>query len=137
MKKIITRSAYKPRGWKNHGGPLPRNIPEPKWFTDPTHRAKCVAGDFFEMTKGPISATRATTLDALRMKKYYSYFIRQNFKKDIEWLLEHAMAPLEHLFHDHHFYDSTWYHKKKALETDDQPSVDPKENRARKNLLSM
>ena len=82
--------------------PYPPHIPEPKWFADPTHRAKCIAGSFFEMTKGPVSPTRATKLDALRMKKYYSYFIKQNCKKDIEWLLEHAMAPLEHLFDDHH-----------------------------------
>ena len=132
MKKFITHTKYKPRGWKNHGGSLPANIPEPKWFADPTHRAKCVAGSFFEMTKGPISATRATKLDALRMKKYYSYFIKQNCKKPIEWLLEHAIAPLDHLFDDHHHCDSSWCHKKKATETDNEPPVDPTDDRNKK-----
>ena len=64
MKKIISHPEYKDRGWKNHGGSLPLDIPEPNWFADPTHRAKCVAGAFFEMTKGPMSDTRATKLDA-------------------------------------------------------------------------
>ena len=132
MKKYITHAEYKPRGWKNHGGSLPNHIPAPKWFADPTHRAKCVAGAFFEMTKGPKSSTRATKLDALRMKKYYSYFIKQNCKKDINWLLEHAMAPLNHLFDDHPLCDSSWCHKKKALDNADQPPVDDKEERNKK-----
>ena len=81
MKKYTTHAEYKNRGWKNHGGSLPNDIPTPKWFADPTHRAKCVAGAFFEITKGAKSATRADTLDALRMKKYFSYFFKQNCKK--------------------------------------------------------
>ncbi len=101
MKKYISHPEYKARGWKNRGGSLPLDIPVPNWFADPTHRAKCVAGAFFEMTKGPQSDTRSTKLDALRMKKYYSYFIKQNCKKDIEWLMNHAMTPLNHLFDDH------------------------------------
>ena len=42
---------------------------------------------FFETVKGPASPTRATKLDALRMKKYYGYFIKQNRTKPLEWLL--------------------------------------------------
>ena len=47
IKKYLTYPRYKRRGWKNHGGCLPLHITEPKWFADPTHRAKCVAGVFF------------------------------------------------------------------------------------------
>ena len=77
IKKYVSYPKYAARGWKNTGGVLPSFIPEPKWLADPTHRAKCVAGVFFEMTKGAASDTRATKLDALRMKKYYSYFIKR------------------------------------------------------------
>ena len=135
MKKYITHPHYKPRGWKNHGGSLPLDIPVPQWFADPTHRAKCVAGSFFEMTKGAKSDTRATKIDALRMKKYYSYFIKQNSSKKIEWLLQHALAPLDHLFDDHRLCDSSWCHKKRLLEekntTDnaDSPVADDKNER--------
>ena len=106
-------------------------MPVPTWFADPTHRAKCVAGAFFEMTKGPISSTRATKLDALRMKKYYSYFIKQNCKKDLKWIMDHAMAPLNHLFDDHILCNSAWCHKKKLMETteNDGPPIDPLEQR--------
>lgn len=65
------------------------------WFADPTHRAECEAGAFFVITKGPIFPIRVTKLDALQMKKYYSYFVNNMFKKDITWLLLHAMAPIE------------------------------------------
>ena len=130
MKKYITHAQYKERGWKNHGGSLPSDIPEPNWFADPTHRAKCVAGAFFEMTKGAKTDIRATKLDALRMKKYYSYFIKQNCTKEMEWLLEHAMAPLDHLFDNHHLCDSTWCHKKKVV--NEKLPVDPKEERNNK-----
>ena len=108
LKKYMTHPRYLPRGWKNHGGNLPIGIREPKWFADPTHRAKCVAGAFFEMTKGPATEIRATKLDALRMKKYYSYFIKQNRTKDIEWIVDHALAPLDHMFGDHHLCSTSW-----------------------------
>ena len=85
------------------------------------------------MTKGAKTDTRATKIDALRMKKYYSYFIKQNCKKPIEWLLEHAMAPLEHLFDDHHLCDSTWCHKKKLLDEENTiPAVDDHAERSKK-----
>ena len=80
----MTYPAYAPAGWVNHGGCLPSYLIEPSWFADPTHRAKCVAGVFFEMTKVGPKETRASKLDALRMKKYYSYFIKQNRHKSID-----------------------------------------------------
>ena len=60
---------------------------ETKWFDDPTHRAKYVAGIFFEMTKSGSKETKTSNLDALRMKKYYSYFIKQTVTHlSIYWL---------------------------------------------------
>ena len=46
LKQYLSHPWYKPNGKKNHGGELPLEIPEPKWFADPTHRAKCVADGF-------------------------------------------------------------------------------------------
>ena len=116
MKKFISHFKTRPRGKVNIGGCLPSTIPEPNWYADPTHRAKCVAGAFFELTKGRKSAKRAHKLDAFRMKKYYSYYIKQNRSKGIEWLAKHAMAPLNHLFDDHSLCTSSWCHKKRKLE---------------------
>ena len=95
------------KGVKSHGESLPNDNNTPKYFADPTHRAKYLAGTFVEMTKGAKSVTKADKLDALRMKKYYSYFVEQNCKKDMEWLMEYIMTPLDHLFYDHHLCDST------------------------------
>ena len=47
------------------------------------------------------------------MKKYYSYFIKQNRRKGIAWLIEHAMAPLDHMFDDHSLCNSSWCHRKR------------------------
>ena len=95
MKKYLTHPEKRPTGKKNIGGRLPKQIPVPKWFADPTHRAKCVAGAFFYLIK---CNKKMTKLDALRLKKYYSYFIKQNRHKTLEYLQEHSMAPLYHLF---------------------------------------
>ena len=116
MRSYIDHHKTKPRGKKNIGGSLPSHIPVPNWYADPTHRAKCVAGSFFDLTKGPKSETRANKLDAFRMKKYYSYFIKQNRSKGLAWLVKHAMSPLDHMFDNHSLCHSSWCHKKRILE---------------------
>ena len=60
------------------------------------------------MTKGGPAETRASKLDALRMKKCYSYFIKQNRSKPLEWLEANAMDPLNHLFGNHTLCSSNW-----------------------------
>ena len=74
IKNCLTHPEKRPTGKKNIGGRLPAEIPVPKWFADPTHRAKCVAGAFFDLVK---VHKKMTKLDALRLKKYYSYYINK------------------------------------------------------------
>ena len=75
MKKVLTHPSTLSRGKVNQGGILPQQIDVPTWFSDPNHRAKCVGGMVFDL----ISSTKSMhKLDALRLKKYYSYFIKQN-----------------------------------------------------------
>ena len=109
MKKYLTHPAKRPRGEVNIGGRLPREIPAPKWFADPTHRAKCVAGKFFNYNK---TEKKMSKLDCLRLKKYYSYYIKCNRNKSVEGMMENIMAPLDHLFDDHRHCESSWCHKK-------------------------
>ena len=78
MKSYIKHPKTRPKGKKNIGGSFPKHIPVPNWYADPTHRAKFMAGLFFELTKGKKAEVRGNKLDTLRMKKYYSYFINQN-----------------------------------------------------------
>ena len=72
MKKYLTHPDKRPTGAVNIGGRLPKEIPVPKWFADPTHRAKCVAGKFFKYNA---TNSKMTKLDCLRLKNYYSYYI--------------------------------------------------------------
>ena len=65
MKNYVAHPEYKQRGWKNYGEYLPSDIPVPNWFTDPTHRAKCVTGAYFDMTKRAKTDTSATKLNTL------------------------------------------------------------------------
>jgi hypothetical protein len=49
---------------------------------------------------------------------YYGWLLKQNRDKDIKWMLEHIMAPLEHLFNDHHLCNSNWCPVKRSEEND-------------------
>ena len=46
LKKYTKHLHYLPNEKTNIGEHLPLHIPEPSWFADLTHRAKCVAGVF-------------------------------------------------------------------------------------------
>ena len=45
--------------------------------------------------------TKLKMIDAMRMKKYIGCYITQNRQGN-------AIAPVEHLFDEHSFYDSSW-----------------------------
>ena len=64
------------------------------------------------MVKGRTSPTRATKLDALRIKKYCGYFIKQNRNKPLEWLHTHAMAQCDYLFNNRHLCSDSWCYMK-------------------------
>ena len=83
IKKYISHPKYKPNGKNNIGGSLPDNISVPKQYVDPTRRSKSVAGAFLELTKEKKTEIQAHKLDVFCMKKYYSYYIKQNCSKGI------------------------------------------------------
>ena len=59
------------------------------------------------------------------MKKYYSYFIKQNRTKSVNFLVANAMAPLNHLFGNHDFCSLNWYSYEAAIEkTNKDETVD-------------
>ena len=85
MKKVISHPYTLPRGQINKGGLLPVQIIIPVWFCDPNYRSKCVGNMVFEL----VSRTKELTkLDALRLKKYYQYYIKQNRGKGLQYLQE-------------------------------------------------
>ena len=48
------------------------------------------------------------TIDALRIKKYYSIYISQNKTKSFQDFVSNCRAPIEHFFDDHTSCDPTW-----------------------------
>ena len=98
LKKYFKHSKYKHRGTKTYGECLPSFIFKLNWYTNPNpnQRTKCVARIVFDLTKALISETRATKFDALRIKKYNGYIMKQNRTKSLN-----TMAPLNHLFDVH------------------------------------
>ena len=113
MRKVMSHPFTLPRGRKNKGGMLPRQINVPNWFYDPNHRAKCVGGMVFDLVSKHKTMNK---LDALRLKKYYQYYIKQNRTKGIEHLRKYRLCPLEHLFDNHEFCDDAWCEKKRKEE---------------------
>ena len=63
---------------KMSAGRLDKTVPEPKWLADPTHRTKCVAKPIYALAAANKSKSHVTKLDAMRIKKYYAYFIKQS-----------------------------------------------------------
>ena len=78
MRKYLAHPDKKPAGRKNIGECLPKEIPVPEWYTDPTHRVKCVLDSLFELVK---SVKKMRKLDALKLKKYYLYYIKMKRKR--------------------------------------------------------
>ena len=53
------------------------------------------------------------------MKRYLGYWLKQNRLKSIEWMMEHADAPLNHMFNDHSLCDPSWcWIKEKHMKND-------------------
>ena len=95
MKQVLSHSWTLPRGRVNKGGILPAQIHLPCWFVDPNHRGKCVGNMVFDLVS---KHKHINKLDALHLKKYYQYYIKQNRHKGMNHLRKYRMCPLEHLF---------------------------------------
>ena len=63
---------------------------------------------------------KMTELDCLCIKKYYYYYIKTLWKKNVEDIMDHSMAPLDHLFDNHKHCDSCWCHAKRIEENPKQ-----------------
>lgn len=56
-------------------------------------------------TKDP---NKCKIVDATRIKRYTSYYIRQNRPGPLLDFIANAKAPIEHLFNDHTWCSSSW-----------------------------
>ena len=85
----------------NKGGKLPNNILTPIFLADPSHRIKVMLKPIFAMVTDTKDPDKCKAVDAARIKRYASYYIRQNREKPLAEFVKNARAPIEHLFNDH------------------------------------
>ena len=87
---------------------LSLHIPQPTFLADPSHRTKVVVKAIFILAHMPKSQSECTTIDALRIKKYYGYMIKQARTMTMGELKNRCKAVIEHLFNDHTYCDLSW-----------------------------
>ena len=87
---------------------LSRNVPQPVFLADPCHRVKAMVKPIFARVSKTKDLNRIRNIDAMRIKKYTSYHIMQNRQDNLEKFVANATAPIEHLFNNHIYCDSSW-----------------------------
>ena len=94
---------------KSSKGKLDEEILDPSFLADPSHIVKVVAKHIFSIVK-EIRAQRCgcTKADALRIKKYWWYMIKNNREKKIEDLSEASKVSLEKIFNCHENCIAEW-----------------------------
>ena len=97
---------------KNNGGLVSDEIEIPNFLADPSHRIKCIIRSVYKLVKKNKDPNSIKTIDAMRLKKYLSCYIRQCRTEDFETFFANRYAALEHLFDNHVHCNGAWcYHK--------------------------
>ena len=90
------------------GGKLAETTPTPRFLTDPGHRIKVIGKALFGLVTKTKNIDEVRTVDVLRLKKYFSFYISQNKHKSFDEFKRNIRSPIEHLFGDHTYCDSSW-----------------------------
>ena len=122
MMKHLIHPVIRPINKTTLGDYLPKEINVPQWFIDLIYRTKCIICTFFEIVKSIKSMKK---LDALRLKKYYSYYIKMKRKKSAEDIRKNSMSILDQMSDDHFICASNSYYKE-HIEKDETMLVDKK-----------
>ena len=75
-----------------------------------------MAKPIFAMVTNNKDQSKLKMIDVLRIKKYIGCYILQNRNKDFNTFVRNAVAPIEHMFNDHSFCDSSWCPSKEMNE---------------------
>ena len=119
IKEIITDDDSTMRAHlKNitNGGKLPDHILQAIFLADPSHRVKVMCKPIFAMVTNTKDPDKCKNVDATRIKRYTSYYIRQNRSRPLVEFVANAKAPIEHLFNDHSWCDASWCWSKELQE---------------------
>ena len=109
-------------------GCLPKELPEPDFFADPTHRTKVIAKPFFALTSQGKSKTECTSVDAARIKRRWGHIIKMYRLSPFKRMKQAVKSVLEHLFDDHKYCGVKWcivLREQQQNKTNISPSFDP------------
>ena len=87
MRAVLKHPSKGARGQvlKSSKGKLHEDIPEQSFLADPSHRVKVVAKHIFSIVnKSRDLQCGCTKADALRLKKYWGYMIKNNEEKKLK-----------------------------------------------------
>ena len=112
-----------------NGGKLNNGIKQPRFLADPTHRIKVMSKVIFSMLTNTKDLNKCKGADALRIKRYLGYCIRQNCNKDLMTFKKSCNAPLEHLFGNHSHCDPQWCWAKEISDASFKYLLNLNENR--------
>ena len=117
---------------KRGKGKLPLHIRKPKWLADPSHRTKVIANAIFQLVKN--NASTCTNVDALRVKKYFGYMLKEARHGTLEEICEKCKCVIEHLFNNHEFCDNRWCLPLRS-QNETKTKDSPKDTRAHSSSL--
>ena len=100
----------------DNGGSLKIGIKEPKFLADPGHRIKVMIRSIYSKVTNTKKVDEAKNIDAMRLRKYIFCYINQNRAGNLPKFLANARAPIEYLFNNQEFCDSSWCWSKEIEE---------------------
>ena len=97
---------------KKENGRLPIHIPEPTFMADFNHRVKVVDKAVYHLAKMPKKESEVTKPMSKRIKTNWGSMLRQirhlEWEKNQKKIKEKVLAPIEHLFNNHQYYNDSW-----------------------------
>ena len=87
---------------------LPKDVHQPIFLCDPSHRIKVMVKDVFALALMSNSKSECQKIDALRLKKYFGFWIGKSKLLPFQKFKELSKAPVEHLFGCHEWCGVDW-----------------------------
>ena len=87
---------------------LPKEVHQPIFLCDPSHRLKVMVKDVFALAIMGDSKSECKKIDALRLKKYFGCCIGKSKLLLFEKFKELVKAPVAHLFGCHDWCSADW-----------------------------
>ena len=93
---------------ETNSGKLQECVVKPRCLADSSYRVKVMVKSVFALVSKTKHPDEVKHIDALRLRKYTSCYIMKNRHIDFRTFSTNYKAPLEHLFDNNEFCDTSW-----------------------------